>query len=287
MLGARVFSTLEECLDMGLDVPAWTKEGLLDYLCPEDAFYTDYSAPYAEFAPLVKGTACKFYPGALPIISMRRRYVVAKSAAAPGKYRLGKQEMTPANYRALARTFYAAGADGISFFNHLSPENFHVFGEVDSPEKVAAGDRHYVFDPTWEVLHREPSFGQDRTISGALKGYRVFLDRGADRPSGVFPLQMHENGDGMAVLLLGGKLTEADELDVWLNDVPLVPGGDPWPADRPGCSIEHLESTRSFPVPPEALAPSVNQLAITLTGSDPRAEGPVVVDEVHVLVVTG
>ena len=284
MLGVRVFSTIEECLDMGLDVPAWTAENLLDYLCPEDAFYTDYNAPYAEFAPLVQGTACKFYPGALPIISMRRRYEVSKKITAPSKYRLGKQGMTVANYRALARTFYASGADGISFFNHLNPENFHVFGEVDDPRKVARGERHYVFDPTWEILHREPSFGQDRTISGALKGHRVFLDRSADRPSGVFPLQMYEDGDGLRAvsLVLGGKLTDEDELDVRLNDVPLAPGGEPWPGDEPGCTTEHLQSTRSFAVSPDALVSGVNQLSIMLTKPDPGTTGMIVIDEVQV-----
>ena len=36
ILGVRVFANLEECLILGLDVPTWIDEGLIDYCCPMD-----------------------------------------------------------------------------------------------------------------------------------------------------------------------------------------------------------------------------------------------------------
>ena len=61
-LGARVFSTLDECLDMGLDAPTWIAEGLLDYVSPMDTMFCDFNAEYEEFAGLTRDTSCMLYP---------------------------------------------------------------------------------------------------------------------------------------------------------------------------------------------------------------------------------
>lgn len=270
-LGVRVFSTLEECLDMGLDVRTWITEGLIDYLSPEDVYYSDFNAPYADFGSLTRDSRCMMYPALHPYISMRRRYIL-------------RATMTPANYRALARTFYAAGADGICFFNHFNPEEFSIFRELRDPQKLARGDRHYVFDPTWECVVKPPPFGPDRTITGAVKAQRVLLDRSAAKPSGVYTFRMYEPADGLraAELLLGGQLTPHDELDVRLNGVPLASGQLSQSGKAPDSATKHLPSFRRFPLPPAAIAYGENRLNITLTSADPQAAGNIVIDEVQV-----
>ena len=105
LLGARVFSSLDECLDMGLDVPTWIAEDLIDNLSPQNTMYSDFNAPYEEFAILARNSRCMLYPGLHPWVSDRRRRIL-------------KSTMTPSNSRALAHTFYGAGADGISIYNH-------------------------------------------------------------------------------------------------------------------------------------------------------------------------
>ena len=100
LLGARVFSSLDECLDKGLDVRTWIAEGLIDNLCPQNSMYSDFNAPYAEFGALTRSSHCMLYPGLHPWVSDRRRRILQST-------------MTASNSRALAHTFYGAGADGI------------------------------------------------------------------------------------------------------------------------------------------------------------------------------
>ena len=145
LLGARVYQTLEECHSQGLDVPTWISEGLLDYVAPADVMHADFNAPYEQFASLARQGDCLVYPGVLPWSSVRMRR------------RLAENPLTPEQLRALAQNFYGAGADGVSFYNHFVPLNWApsypmmLFGldELGDPERVAAGSRHYLFEPTW------------------------------------------------------------------------------------------------------------------------------------------
>ena len=43
-LGARVFQTINDCRDMGLDVTTWITKGYLDYVSPSDQMNTDINA---------------------------------------------------------------------------------------------------------------------------------------------------------------------------------------------------------------------------------------------------
>jgi len=147
-LGVRVPQTLEECHILGYDVPTWIKEGLIDYVCPSDFFYTDFNAPYEEFAKLTKGSSCKLYPSIHPKV-------------AEG---YDKSLVSLPMYRAAAKTFYCYGADGISVFNYhynwakrqhpsypgpaeMYPEALTYLRELKDPEILANGDRYYVFIP--------------------------------------------------------------------------------------------------------------------------------------------
>jgi len=275
LLGARVFSSLDECLDMGLDVPTWVEEGFVDYLSPEDTMYSDFNAPYAEFGDLTRDSDCRLYPGMHPWTSHRMRR---------------KSAMTPSMCRALAYTFYAGEGDGVSIFNHFVghlwrppfyPQALRVFHELRDPARIARGERHYVFDPTWAGVD---VFGPARSTSGVVKAQRVVLDRGAASPSGAYPFRLYEEASsGIAVSLLfrGAGLTSQDELEAQLNGVTLAPG----PLGRPsGPALDRVPDTRWFPVPPELVAWGDNQLRIALTSGDPDASGEITIDEVEVCV---
>ena len=292
LLGARVFSTLDECLDLGLDVPTWIADGLIDYCAPMDTMYCDYSAEYAEFGALARapGSACMLYPGLHPWVSHRRRH--------------RKEVLSPSMSRALAHTFYGSGADGVSVFNHFVghlftppyyPQALQVFHDLRDPQRVARGERHYVFDPTWGGV---PWQGMDVSTSGAVKAQRLVLDRTAERPSGTFRLRMYERMDQVrcaTLMVRGAELTERDELMVALNGVPLAdgplgrsdtrtrerPSGPPNPAVpvRPVCP-----DTRWFVLPADAPVYGENRLAITLAEADSQQSSPVVIDEVEVWV---
>ncbi len=141
LLGVRVFQQVATCTRLGFDVPAWIGEGLVDYVAPSDWCFTNFNAPYEEFASLARAHHCHVYPEVQP--------------------RLGYQAgiaMRPARYRAAVRNFYGAGADGFSTqnFNPFYQEGadrqdiLDCLEELKSPEALAAStDRHYVFLPLW------------------------------------------------------------------------------------------------------------------------------------------
>ena len=302
LLGARVFSSLDECLDMGLDVPTWIAEGLIDNLCPQNTMYSDFNAPYAEFGALTRNSQCMLYPGLHPWVSDRRRRILQST-------------MTASNSRALAHTFYGAGADGISIYNHyvgflrfppFYPQALQIFHELRDPLRVAGGERHYVFDPpeeNWgEVLanhsegdlpeggwkrlawERDAKAGPDGWTTGAVKAVRVVLDRSVPKPSGEYRFRLYERMDDVvqATLLLRGSLTEEDEVEVQLNGVPMAPAllgtsDTSYMANRP-------TDLRWYPVPAAAMAYGENELSITLTSGDPEASGEIVIDEVEIWV---
>ena len=275
LLGVRVFASIEQCLKMGLDVPAWIDEGLIDYVSPQDQMYSDFNAPYAEFGSLTRDSHCMLYPGMNPWTSYRMRQ---------------KDTMTQAMRRALAHTFYAVGADGVSFFNHFVghlwrppfyPQALQVFHELRDPHRIAAGGRHYVFDPTYGGV---PWFGVDCNPHGVVNAQRVVLDRGATQPSGAYRFRLYEQMDRVrcaTLLVRGANLTAQDELEVKLNDMPLAPG----PLGRPDARARaQCPDTRWFVLPPAVPAYGENQLTITLAASDPQTSGDLMLDEVHVWV---
>jgi len=278
LLGARVFSSVEQCLDVGLDVPAWIAEGLIDYLSPQDTMYSDFNAHYAEFGTLTRDSTCLLYPGLHPWTSYRMRQ---------------SNTMTPAMNRAMAHTFYASGADGISVFNHFVghlwrppfyPQALHAFHELRDPEQAAGGERHYVFDPTYGGV---PWFGIDCNVLGLVNAQRVVLDRAATNPSGVFRFRLYERMDRVrsaTLLVRGADLTAKDELEVTLNGTPLAPG----PMGRPDARArDQCPDTRSFLLPPAAPAYGENRLTIALAAGRAGASGAIVLDEVEVWIQPG
>ena len=264
LLGARLWDTFEECLDQGLDVRAWITEGLIDYLSPSGVMQSNFNAPYEQFAALTRKSRCMLYPGVHPWSS----YWDCMGGES--------EPMTASNFRALANTFYGAGADGISVYNHFCallwrppfyPQALQVFRQLRDLQKVAHSDRHYIF-------HSSP---------GADKEPKIVLDRSAAKPSAVFQFQLYERMDRIsaATLLLQADWTEQDQLEVRLNDVPLVPG----PLGRfDPRGLERFCDIRSFPVPADAMAYGRNELVIRLTGGHPSASQQIVINKVEIFV---
>ncbi len=275
LLGARVIAPIEQCLELGLDVPTWIAERLIDYVSPQDAMYSDFNAGYAPFGDLTRDNPCMLYPGMNPWSSYRMRQ---------------KHPMTAPMQRALAHTFYNVGADGVSLFNHFVghlwnppfyPHALHDFHDLRDPDRVARAQRHYVFDPTWGGV---PWFGMDCNTYGVPSAQRVILDRAVANPSGVFRFNLYEHMNHVraaTLLVRGPDLTQHDQLNVKLNDTPLSPGPFGRPDPRPR---EHCPDTRWFALSPDAPAFGDNHLTITLVTSDPNASGDLILDEVEVFV---
>ena len=313
ILGARVFASKAECARQGLDVPGWIREGLLDYVSPQDSMYADFNVPYAEWSALTRETDCMLYPGLNPWLSVRARY------------RLGRIPLSHALQRGLTHTMYEAGADGVSMYNHFVPRTWHppfypqamqVFHQLRNPERVARGERHYFFDPTYAG---HTGCGTDGMCStGTIKAQQIRLDRSQAGAAGEFHFQLYEDLNkayGAALLLRGFGLTEGDELEVRLNGrtVPEEAIGRTASTHRSrpvGTRREEddraipclneagridFRASRDNPPPPFAtrwfalstdmLERGDNCLAVALTRGDPEAGAEaIVVDEVEVYV---
>ena len=236
--------------------------------------FSDFNAPYAEFAALTRNSRCMLYPALHPWTSqrMRRQDEVEKRVA-----------LTTSHQRALAQTFYGAGADGISVYNHFVgqlwfppsyPQTLQVFHELRDPQRVALGDRHYVFEPTYDDV--------------GFTAQRVVLERSETKPSGIFPFRLYEQMDrvhGIILFLRGAGLTGRDELEVRLNGTPLAPGpmgkAAGWGGDW---AIRKYPEVRWFLVPPGTVTWGENELGITVVCGDPQVSGQIVIDEVELFV---
>ena len=313
ILGARVFASTEECAHQGLDVRGWIREGLLDYVSPQDAMYADFNVPYAEWSALTRATDCMLYPGLNPWLSVRARY------------RLGRTPLQHALFRGLAHTMYESGADGMSIYNHFVPCVWHppfypqamqTFHQLRDPERVARGERQYFFDPTYAGYTGCAIEGMCGT--GTIKAQQVRLERGETGASGEFHFQLYEdlrNTYGATLLFRGFGLTENDELGVCLNgrtvpeetigrtastdhatpvDTRREHDGKRIPCVTEGGRIDFRAgpdnpppafATRWFVLKDGMLERGENCLLIALTRSDPEAKSEaIVIDEVEVFV---
>lgn len=317
VFGARVYSSLEECRNMGLDVERWVREGTVDYIAPADIMHADFNLPCEEFAALTRPSGCMLYPGMMPWTSVGARR------------RLKQEPISQDTRRALAGNMYGAGADGISLYNHFEYMHggndwgnahppFYPFALFDAcdlkPERVLQGRRHYIFDATWGGYR---GFGLDRTSTGAVKAQRVVLHRGPGASAGVYRFAVREHlQEAKAAMLLFrcARMTLRDRLKVAVNGTAIPPADlrirdnevrvdyrEPPDEEmvaahmRQGYSREVAESFHPAPDPPFATCwlalsapPAVwgwNELEVELVDSDPEADADIVIEEVEVFVI--
>ena len=298
-LGARVFQTLEECRQLGLDLETWISEDLIDYVAPNDTMHTEPNARYEEFSRLTRQGNCLLYPGMLPWTSQRMRR------------RQGGQLMPLEQQRAAAANMYAAGADGIGFYNHFNPLSWAPFypqqllqlAEMRDPKALLQGDRHYVFEPGWAGCL---GFGKDRASTGAVKADRLVLRRTPGSSAG-YRFRVCENlsrARGATLLFRAFGAQAQDRLNVKINgesisdqilrirtdeermdlkasvdpDSSATSGLPPVPAIPDSFLTHWMDLTE----PPAVFGD--NQLEVTLVASAPGASGDIVIDELEVFV---
>ena len=214
VLGVRVPQTLRECHYLGFDVATWVRKGLIDYVVPTDFFYTDPNTNIRDFVKLAQGTACKIYPAIHPMICEGNR----------------PDLNSPANYRAVARNFYAIGADGIETYNYqyhwagnhaagypgpayMWPAALGYLRELRDPKLIAQRDRHYRFYQIWER----------KSPVGVVKDQRIKLHRGQSdlQDHRYFYLAEDLNDPSLRATLQfkAVGLTKKEALEIQLNGV--------------------------------------------------------------------
>ena len=223
-LGARVFQTIEECHNMGLDAPTWIANGYLNYISPSDQMNSDINAPYDEFTALTRaqdrsfndaqGRPCYLYPAILPWMSNR------------SERRLNRMPISIEQQRAIAQNYYGAGADGISIYNNFVSNDWAPFypmqlfelDELRDPDRVAKGRKHYVFEPIWGgCTYTE----LDCAVTGSVKADKIVLKRSEIEKSGSYRFRICEDvskARKASLLFRAGYMTLEDQIKVCIND---------------------------------------------------------------------
>ena len=213
-LGARVFQTLKECHDLGLDIPTWIEKGYLDYVSPSDVMYSDINAPYEEFTDLTRDSNCYLYPAILPWLSCR------------SERRLNRMPINMDQQRAIAQNYYGAGADGISFYNHFVSNDWANFypmqlfdmDELRDPVCVREGRKNYVYEPIWSGCD---VFIQDGAPSGAIKADKILLKRSGNIVSDNYRFRLCEDLNKVRkayLIFRAGNMTLDDQIKVFINN---------------------------------------------------------------------
>lgn len=307
VMGVRMPATLKECRHFGFDLPTWIKEALIDYVAPTDYHYTNFNMAVEDFAKLTRSSdTCYLYP--------------AIQADSPGNCTI----MSLDNYRGAVRNFYEAGADGISTHNYdvymwgqlrskgypgpadMYPGALDYFKILRDPEAVAAGDRHYLFQPMWpHELHpkgyRSIAIPHQKAVvrkpgDRAEFSFRIFeqLPEAPDLQTderGVYSGVFNSAGKPPAVWLMFRAigLFPVDQLMVDLNgqEIPTDALRAIWhPNGRPAWEGRPLPAYTEFRFhmtsPPGVFGP--NTLGILLIWKQGGEDNEVTVDEVEVVV---
>ena len=280
--GVMVPQTLDECHDLGYDVPTWIQEGLIDMVCPCDRTVSDFNAPYEQFAALTRNSPCYLYPTMIPLLCRHDSATLLR----------------PENYRALAQNFYGAGADGVTIFNfpyHWGrlggvarypgpvegyPMALSYLREVRDLNEMGKKLRHYRFHP----LHGGPA------PTGAIKDDKIVLERRAGA-GGSYRIRLCERFAAdmdVSVTLSAHHLVPEDEIAVRLNGTEVHgvhrtfhPDGRLEKFGRPLPPFSSI----LFSPEPGTLQGWDNDVFVQMIQPASGAEGDVIIDEVEVVVI--
>ena len=184
LLSARVPDSVPFCRDVGIDLEAWLREGLLDLV---------FTSGYWRHNPWQY------------TVDLCRRYNV-KCYASLDESRLGKpvapalNRQTAATYRARAMAARQAGLEGVMYFNLFSPAQIRAFMK-GNPERMRLDDKSYF------VSYRGHQKGAGRYVKGAERHFAL-PELSASAPaqlapgkSCAFPVWI---GDDVAALVQAG-----------------------------------------------------------------------------------
>tara|TARA_B100000700_G_scaffold226950_1_gene250523 strand:+ start:561 stop:2066 length:1506 start_codon:yes stop_codon:yes gene_type:complete len=261
LLGARVLIDLEGCRTMGLNVPVWIEDRLIDYVAPGDLGFTDMNAPFDEFVNLAREHDCLVYPQIQAKLGYHHRDI----------------EQTPAHCRAAIQNFYGAGADGYSTQNIFSVDQYETLKSIRDPNQLDSGDRHYVYYALWG-----PSDGGQVGYGGDFpySPEEIRLDRSSAGERQTFRFRMCEDLSSGAVahLTFQADTLPGDQLTVDVNRNVVEPDQ----IEREAALDGGLEAFR-MPLTSTTAVSGDNELGLTLVKGDATG-GVILMNEADVYV---
>jgi hypothetical protein len=261
-LCVRVPRTVELARGIGLDVPGWATQGLIDMVNVSPHFRNSLDLDIEGYKQAVPGGR----------VYGEMHFVTDAGRLASGFSNNINRRTTPTQYETAALSFWDQGADGVSFFNFAYTRH-HYFGEprrsqlpgIEPPfqvlERICDADylrgrpKHYRKNPAIPAISNEvgrvpvaiPARGN------ALITVHVAdqFDAGHPFARAVLRLESRDEiiGFPLSVLLNGRPLTETYGLGELFA---------PLSAE----AIPHYENLRFFEVPLDCLAHGLNRVVI-------------------------
>ncbi|MBI3941885.1 MAG: family 10 glycosylhydrolase [Chloroflexi bacterium] len=140
-LSAVVLNTLDFSLLNGMDVAAWTREGLVDFIMP-DSSRGSMPLDSSGYIDVCRGTKCKVYPEMMP------------------------RQMAPAEYQQQALQAYGLGADGLSFWDIDSESRLGLKDQWSMVRRLGHKEALGEWAPDqWPAYRQVPMY--------TLGGYRI------------------------------------------------------------------------------------------------------------------
>ena len=275
VVGARVLPTEEMCLNAGLDVRAWLREGLVDFVVPlwYQTFTLDPNMPVEWIVEAAHDAEVSVYGMLQPYAwdEGRRFYTIEKAG--------------PEMMRAAAANFFDMGVDGLyTWFMSwpLGDAERRTLAELGDPDLIKEGTKHY-------RLRRQDDHAARIGYPAAIP-----LKIPSGKP-GVFhaiPFYLADDIDGASdrirqVLLKINisDLVSADKLSMTLNGRSLAGETclrtyDITPAPYAGQWLEfQLQDVRP--------RKGHNVLEVSLDGRPAELEGAVTVEDMEIIVEYG
>ena len=242
LLAAILPDRLEQSRHLGLDVPKWIDEDLIDIIIP-GLGYSPFSTPVDDYVALAHPRGVQVYP----CINRKAPQQVPDKFVSEG-------------FRAVATKWYTAGADGIFFWNLGTPFEYQLgdelrrtrevyyaaLPELGDPDAVATQDKLYAVDdpplsyykhvatPSPLPLVVKPNDKpqqvplsvaddvQQAAKAGRLKDLRLLV--WLDQPTGPDTIGLRMNGQELLRHELGGHGDGTSRFDYLLDPSTVILG---------------------------------------------------------------
>lgn len=228
-LSVRVPNTVEGAVRLGLDVPAWIREHLVDIVVPSTFFAADTEEDISPWADLVRDTPVRLNP------AIEEGYRAGYTNGFPGVpyFQLKPPVMLPLTVpmiNAIAARHWCRGADGLYVFNWANTTATHNYDNRAALDHIGDPRRLQYKNKRYAVMRRSDSFPNCLSVEKQIPaqvGYdplRIEIDVSDDLPASASRLRQ------VSLLVLFRELTVADKVEITLNgnvlecSNPLVPG---------------------------------------------------------------
>ena len=269
----RVPGVMEDCHQLGLDVPSWLAEGLMDVLIPGYYMWLGLDLPVEPFVAAARDTETRVLVGLAPRLSGAVGGMFAGRAAW-----MPDSGVTIEMYRAAMDVYYHRGVEGVEIFNFYTDTRYGARLELDHlrelgcPGTVLRGTRVYPYMTTESIqepvlLGPEPA--QIRLPLGAAPAAdaRVCLEAYVSHLTPLDRLTWALNSKPFQGLCQGAMPDHSRGLQ------PPVP----WEG---GTSAHKVV----FDLRPDDVEAGANLLTITLEQKNPEVSAPITVEGVFLTI---